>query len=80
MTNEKSVLQNALEKKASTHSNEAGVRAEMEAGGEEVKFNARIPKGLRDAFREVCKEEGRSMSWVVREWMRQAVRAGETGV
>lgn len=48
--------------------------------GDEVKFNARVPDTLRDAFREVCEEEGRSMSWVIRQWMLQAVEEGETGL
>ena len=41
--------------------------------GDEVKFNARIPENLRDAFQEVCESEGRSMSWTVREYMRRVV-------
>lgn len=48
--------------------------------GEEVKFNARIPENLRDAFSDLCEEEGRSMSWVIRQWMLQAVEEGETGL
>lgn len=48
--------------------------------GEEVKFNARIPENLRDAFSDLCESEGRSMSWVVREYMRRAVQQGETGL
>jgi len=48
--------------------------------GEEVKFNARVPKNLRDAFADVCESEGRSMSWVIRRWMLQAVEKGETGL
>lgn len=48
--------------------------------GDEVKFNARIPENLRDAFQEVCESEGRSMSWAVREYMRRAVEQGETGL
>jgi hypothetical protein len=48
--------------------------------GDEVKFNARVPENLRDAFSELCGEEGRSMSWVIRRWMLQAVEDGETGL
>lgn len=48
--------------------------------GDEVKFNARVPESLRDAFQEVCSTEGRSMSWVVRRWMLRAVEKGETGL
>jgi hypothetical protein len=49
-------------------------------GGDEVKFNARVPKNLRDAFQDLCESEGRSMSWVIREYMRRAVEQGETGL
>jgi len=56
----------------------AGRGALME--GDEVKFNARMPENLRDAFSDLCESEGRSMSWVVKEWMRQAVEEGETGL
>ncbi|WP_103019395.1 ribbon-helix-helix domain-containing protein [Salinibacter altiplanensis] len=48
--------------------------------GEEVKFNARIPENLRDAFSDLCDQEGRSMSWVIRQWMLEAVEDGETGL
>lgn len=48
--------------------------------GDEVKFNARIPENLRDAFQEVCESEGRSMSWAVREYMRRVAEEGETGL
>lgn len=48
--------------------------------GDEVKFNARVPEPLRDAFQDVCEAEGRSMSWVIREYMRRAAEQGETGL
>lgn len=45
--------------------------------GEEVRFNARVPAPLRDAFSELCQRKGRSMSSVVKEWMIQSVKEGE---
>lgn len=48
--------------------------------GDEVKFNARVPENLRDAFQDLCESEGRSMSWVIREYMRRAAEQGETGL
>lgn len=72
-------LSGALESKTTRNADPSGVeRGQLE--GDEVKFNARIPEPLRDAFQDVCKKEGRSMSWVVREFMRRAVREGETGL
>lgn len=54
--------------------------AATEAGltdGETVRFNARIPAPLRDAFDELCRRKGRTMSSVVKEWMIEAVKDGE---
>lgn len=45
--------------------------------GEEVRFNARIPQPLRDAFSDLCQRKGRTMSSVVKEWMIDAVKEGE---
>lgn len=69
-------LAGALDAKKETNAD----TAPAEQGGSEVKFNVRVPEPLRDRFSEVCESEGRSMSWVVREWMRQAVESGETGL
>lgn len=75
-----SVLGSAMEQKTDTNADTDAVNTELGEEGEEIKFNARVPVRLRDAFREVCESEGRSMSWVVREYMRRAVRNGETGL
>lgn len=45
--------------------------------GEEVRFNARVPRPLRDAFSDLCDRKGRTMSSVVKEWMIGAVKEGE---
>lgn len=45
--------------------------------GEEVRFNARIPRPLRDAFSDLCDRKGRTMSSVVKEWMIGAVKEEE---
>lgn len=68
----------ASKEKANADTTAANRGALME--GDEVKFNARIPENLRDAFQEVCESEGRSMSWAVREYMRRVVEQGETGL
>lgn len=79
MEDKESLLSSALETKSSANADPTAAQAEMDEAGE-VKFNARVPGRLRDAFQKVCKSEGRSRSWVVREWMRRAVRNEETGL
>ncbi|WP_158704987.1 ribbon-helix-helix domain-containing protein [Salinibacter altiplanensis] len=73
-------LSAALETKTETNADPSAASRGGLTEGEEVKFNARIPENLRDAFSELCDQEGRSMSWVVREYMRRAVQQGETGL
>jgi hypothetical protein len=73
-------LDGALGSKSTPNADPSAARSGALLEGEEVKFNARIPENLRDAFSDLCESEGRSMSWVVREWMRQAVEEGETGL
>jgi hypothetical protein len=72
-------LGSALQSKRSKNADDAEAR---KAAGEdeEVKFNARVSESLRDEFQDVCESEGRSMSWVVREFMRRTVERGETGL
>ena len=70
----------ALETKTETNADLSSASRGALLEGEEVKFNARVPENLRDAFQEVCEQEGRSMSWVIRQWMLQAVEEGETGL
>lgn len=70
-------LTGALASKETTNANPT---AAMEGGlldGEEVRFNARIPAPLRDAFSNLCERKGRTMSSVVKEWMIEAVKNGE---
>ena len=73
-------LAGALASKDTTNANTSTAEAGALLEGGEVKFNARIPENLRDAFGDLCESEGRSMSWVVREYMRRAVQQGETGL
>ena len=70
----------ALETKTETNADTSAAGRGALQEGEEVKFNARIPENLRDAFSELCGKEGRSMSWVIRRWMLRAVEEGETGL
>lgn len=73
-------LDGALASKESANADTTAVSRGALMEGDEVKFNARIPENLRDAFQEVCESEGRSMSWTVREYMRRVVEKGETGL
>ena len=77
---ESGALGAALETKTETNADPSSANRGALLEGEEVKFNARVPENLRDAFQEVCEEEGRSMSWVIRQWMLQAVKERETGL
>lgn len=77
---ENGALDGASGAKTETNADTSTARRGALSEGEEVKFNARVPENLRDAFQEVCEEEGRSMSWVVRQWMLQAVEEGATGL
>lgn len=73
-------LDGALASKESANADTTAVSRGALMEGDEVKFNARIPENLRDAFQEVCQREGRSMSWTVREYMRRVIEQGETGL
>lgn len=73
-------LSGALASKKETNADPSTAEAGALLEGDEVKFNARVPENLRDAFQEVCESEGRSMSWVVREYMRRVVENGGTGL
>jgi hypothetical protein len=73
-------LDDALASKETANADTSAAETGALLEGDEVKFNARIPENLRDAFSDLCESEGRSMSWVVREYMRRAVQQGETGV
>jgi len=73
-------LDGAFESKTETNADTSTANRGALMEGDEVKFNARIPENLRDAFQEVCESEGRSMSWAVREYMRRVVEQGETGL
>jgi hypothetical protein len=73
-------LDSALESKQKTNADTSTASRGALLEGEEVKFNARVPENLRDAFADLCESEGRSMSWVIRRWMLQAVEEKETGL
>jgi hypothetical protein len=69
-------LTDALNSKDKTNADTEAATEGSLLDGEEVRFNARIPEPLRDAFSELCKRKGRSMSSVVKEWMIDAVKEG----
>lgn len=75
-----SPLAGALDAKTEANADQSAAERGALMEGEEVKFNARVPENLRDAFAEVCQREGRSMSATVRLFMRRAVEAGKTGL
>jgi hypothetical protein len=70
-------LADALASKDTTNANAEAARDGSLTSGEEVRFNARVPKPLRDAFSDLCKQKGRTMSSVVKEWMLKAVKEDE---
>jgi|APHM01.1.fsa_nt_gi hypothetical protein len=70
-------LTDALASKDTTN---ADATAATEGGlmdGDEVRFNARIPEPLRDAFSDLCDRKGTTMSGAVQRHMLQAVQDGE---
>jgi hypothetical protein len=73
-------LDGALASKEQTNADTSAANRGALMEGDEVKFNARVPENLRDAFQEVCEREGRSMSATVRLFMRRAAEEGETGL
>lgn len=73
-------LDGALASKQQTNADTTAASRGALMEGDEVKFNARVPGNLRDAFQEVCEREGRSMSATVRLFMRRAAEEGETGL
>jgi predicted HicB family RNase H-like nuclease len=59
---------------AEDQAEDAARAATGEAEAEESQLNIRIPKPLHDRFRRKCEAEGRSMTWVVLQAVRQYVR------
>lgn len=59
---------------AQKQAEEAAQAATGEEEPEESQLNIRIPKPLHDRFRRKCEAEGRSMTWVVLQAIRQYVR------
>ena len=47
---------------------------------EAERANFRVPPALWEAFLQVCEQEGRSASWVLREHLHRVVEEGETGL
>ena len=70
-------LSSALDAKEETNADIGATTEGALTEGESVRFNARIPEPLRDAFSDLCQRKGRTMSSVVKEWMLQAVKDGE---
>lgn len=58
---------------ASEDTEEAAQAALGDKGVEEAQLNVKLPKALRDAFKQKCKSEGRTMSWVVKQAIRDYI-------
>jgi len=74
---DESTLSGALASKETTN---ADVTAATEGGlmdGDEVRFNARIPANLRDAFSDLCERKGTTMTGAVQRYMLRALKEGE---
>ena len=74
---DESTLSGALNAKQTTN---ADADAATEGGlmdGPEVRFNARIPEPLRDAFSDLCDRKGTTMTGVVQRYMLRAVKDGK---
>jgi hypothetical protein len=70
-------LSDALDSKDRTNADTTAATERGLVDGPMVRFNARIPEPLRDAFSDLCERKGRSMSSVVKQWMIQAVKEDE---
>jgi len=71
---DESTLSGALSAKQTTN---ADADAATEGGlmdGPEVRFNARIPQPLRDAFSDLCDRKGATMTGAVQRYMMRAVK------
>lgn len=62
---------------ASENAKAAAEAALGDEGVEEVQLNVKLPKALRDAFKKKCQSEGRSMSWVVKQAIREYISKDE---
>jgi len=75
----KTGLSDALSKKQKSHSGKAKSEAEAAAKGTEPtkRLNVKLPEPLHERFREQCKSEGRSMTWVITQFIKGYVSTGE---
>lgn len=75
----KTGLTDALSKKQESHSGKARQEAEAAAEGSEPtkRLNVKLPESLHEAFREQCESEGRSMTWVITQFIEDYVSTGE---
>jgi len=70
-------LSDALASKDQTNADTSSATEGGLLDGEEVRFNARVPKPLRDAFADLCERKATSMSGAVKRYMLQAVKEDE---
>lgn len=62
---------------AEDEAQEAAQAATGEDEAEEAQLNIRLPKPLHDRFKRQCEAEGRTMTWVVLQAIREYVRKDE---
>ena len=75
----KTGLSDALSKKQKSHSGKAKDEATAAAEGTEPKkrLNVKLPESLHEQFREQCESEGRSMTWVITQFIEGYVSTSE---
>lgn len=75
----KTGLSDALSKKQESHSDRGKREAEAAAEGTEPtkRLNVKLRKSLHERFRQQCESEGRSMTWVITQFIEDYVSTGE---
>jgi hypothetical protein len=71
---DESTLSGALNAKQTTNADADAARTSGLMHGDEVRFNARIPQPLRDAFSDLCDRKGATMTGAVQRYMMRAVK------
>lgn len=77
----KTGLTDALAKKKQSHSGKAKEEAEKAATGsgsaELTRLNVKLPEELHEQFKAQCEAEGRTMTWVVTQFIQDYVSTRE---
>lgn len=77
----KTGLTDALAKKKQSHTGKAKEKAGQAATGSQApdltRLNVKLPEDLHERFKEQGEAEGRTMTWVVTQFIRDYVSTGE---